>query len=50
VLADPLKAKQLSAVLLQDVLSMPPKSIKMMYSFKKLLVVGEFTKVHSSIL
>ena len=50
VFSEPLKAKQFSAVTLDDVKSLPPKSIKMMYSFKKVVIVGDYSKIQPSIL
>lgn len=50
IFSDPLKARQFSAVALEDVKSLPPKSIKMMYSFKKVVIVGEYGKIQTSIL
>jgi hypothetical protein len=37
-------------VSLDDVKSLPPKSLKMTYSFKKVVIVGEFNKIQSAIL
>ena len=34
---------------MEDVRSLPAKSIKMMYSFKKVVIVGEFNKIQSAI-
>jgi hypothetical protein len=49
VFSDGSKAKQFSGVALEDVRSLTAKSIKMMYSFKKVVIVGEFNKIQSAI-
>lgn len=50
IFADANKAKDFSGVALDDVKSMPAKSLKMMYSFKKLVVIGNFVKVQKDVL
>jgi hypothetical protein len=50
IFADSNKAKEFSGVVLDDVKSLPPKSLKMMYSFKRLIVVGTITKVQNDVL
>jgi hypothetical protein len=36
-------------VFLDDVKSLPPKSIKMMYSFKKVIIVGDYGRIQGFI-
>ncbi len=50
IFTDATKAKEYAAVTLDEAKSLPPKSIKMMYSFKRLVIVGNFLKIQKEVL